>query len=108
MCELKEMSGWQPAVVERVIPRPDGLELLLSDPEKGRRTLLSPHELLTRYGLGDGSSVLERVVFVGPEDEHGQVLLVPAARRVDLSGRSIVRGSVIAERERADGRQDLA
>lgn len=95
--ELKEMFGWQPVVVERVIPRSDSLELLVSDPEKGRRTLLSPHELLTRYGLGDGSSVLERVVFVGPGDEHGQVLLVPAARRMDLSDRSIVRGRVLAE-----------
>jgi hypothetical protein len=99
---LKEMSGWQPGVVERVLPRADGLELLVSDAETGRRRVLSPHELLTRYGLGDGSSVLERVVFIAPGDEDGQILIVPAARRIDLSDRSIVQGWVLSEHETAD------
>ena len=87
---LEDALDWRAAVVERVTVQDQQLELVVSDRLDGQRTLLVDNDLLTRFGLGDASSLLERVVFVAAVGTDGAVQLVPAARRLDLSGRSVV------------------
>ena len=80
---LPTAANWSPMLVERAISRPSYLELQVANQAKGRIRLFINPDTLSRYGMGDASSLLERVIFVSEADNEGWVSLLPAARRVD-------------------------
>lgn len=87
---LPELS-WSPMVIERIFSRPCYLELVVAN-QAGRASLFITRDTLSRYGMGDASSLLERVVVVSEADEDGGVAIIPADRRVDHSQGSVISG----------------
>ena len=76
-------SRWMCGIVEKVTCRPERLELHISMPGEGSRRVFVDHAMLDRYGLGDASSLTERVVFFTQPDDQGRVQMLPVQRRVD-------------------------
>ena len=89
---LPDSPVWFPMVVERVVSRPSYLELEVASQAKGRMGLFIERDMLNRYGLGDASSLLERIIFVSGADDNGWVSLILADRRVDYHHGSAVSG----------------
>lgn len=89
---LHTASNWSPMLVERVVSRPSYLELQVANQAKGRISLFTKRETLSRYGMGDASSLLERVIFISEADGKGWVSVIPAARRADYKQGSAVPG----------------
>lgn len=83
---------WYPMLVECVANGPTYLELQVANATRGRSTVLVGTELLERYGLGDASSLLERIVFVSEPNKSGWLWLVPGTRRVNYKAVSIAPG----------------
>lgn len=90
---LPEGLTWSPMVVERVlVSGPSYLELTVSSTAKGRMNLSIKNDALDRYGLGDVSSLLERVVVVSEPDGKGRVSVVFADRRVNFHHGTVMPG----------------
>lgn len=89
---LPSVVDWYPMLVESVVVGPRYLELQVAGVARGRGIVLIGADLLERYGMGDASSLLERVVFVSEPDKSGWLWLVPGARRVSYSAGSAVAG----------------
>ena len=90
---LPEGLNWSPMVVERVlVSGPSYLDLTISSQTKGRMNLSIKSDTLNRYGLGDASSLLERVVVVSEPDDNGRVSVVLADRRVDFHHGTVIPG----------------
>jgi hypothetical protein len=84
--------NWSPMLIERVNSRASYLELRAASRATGHISLFTKPDSLNRYGMGDASSLLERVIFVSEADDKGWIYLVPAARRVDYRYGSAVSG----------------
>jgi len=89
---LPTASNWSPMLVERVISGPSYLELQVANQAKGRVSLFTKRDTLSRYGMGDASSLLERVIFISEADDKGWISLIPAARRADYKQGSAASG----------------
>ncbi len=89
---LPESANWSPMIIERILNRRSYLELVVANQMIGRASLFIRRDMLNRYGLGDASSLLERVVVVSEADENGWINLIPADRRVDYSHGSVISG----------------
>lgn len=76
-------ADWHPMLVESAVCGPTYTELQVASATRGRSSIFIDHEPLDRYGLGDASSLVERVVFLSDSDEGGRLWLAPGARRVD-------------------------
>jgi len=85
-------TGWTCGIVEKVICRPERLELHISTHGNGSRCVFVDHAILDRYGFGDASSFAERVVFFAQPDDQGWVRLFPVQRRTDYADGSAVDG----------------
>jgi hypothetical protein len=82
---LPEGLEWLPMVVEQVVvSRPSYLDLTIASQAKGRMILAVKTDMLGRYGLGDASSLLDRVVVVSEPDDNGRVCVILADRRIDF------------------------
>jgi hypothetical protein len=68
------------------------LKLVVANQKTGRASLFVKRDMLNRYGLGDASSLLERVVVVSEADESSWINLILADRRVDYSQGSVISG----------------
>lgn len=99
---LPESTSWSPVIVERILNRPSYLELVVANQATGRASLFVRRDMLNRYGLGDASSLLERVVVVSEADENGWINLIPADRRVDYSHGSVIPGWLHPSHQLAD------
>ena len=82
---IPTVADWHPMLVEGVVNGPTYAELQVASAARGRSSVFIDTESLDRYGLGDVSSLLERVVFVSEADENGRLWLAPSARRVDYN-----------------------
>ncbi len=90
---LPVVSNWSPMLVERARVNDGGLiDLQVASATVGRRTISIGFECLDEFGLGDVSSLLERVVFVSDANEDGSISLIPAARRVSFTTGSTISG----------------
>ncbi|MCV7230393.1 hypothetical protein [Mycolicibacterium komossense] len=89
---LPDETRWMCGIVEKVTCRPGQLEVHISTYGNGSWRVFVDHMMLDRYGLGDASSLTERVVFFTQPDDHGQVRLLPVQRRTDYAGGSPVVG----------------
>jgi hypothetical protein len=86
-------AGWTCGIVKKVICRPKRLELHISTTHSnGSRRVFVDHAILDRYGLGDASSLTERVMFFAQPDNQGWVHLLPVQRRTDYSDGSTTTG----------------
>ncbi len=90
--ELPKVPGWTLGIVEEVVPHQTYLELKVTAPGTAMRRLYVGRDLLDRYGLADASSLLERLVFQSPVDEHGGLRVVVAERRGDYGNPSVASG----------------
>jgi hypothetical protein len=89
---LPEALTWVPAIVERVIIRPEWLELEVSCRSVRKQRIFVEPSVLDRYGYGDASSLVERVVMISDADPGGTVQLLPVERRADNARSSAVTG----------------
>jgi hypothetical protein len=85
-------TRWMCGIVEKVSFRPGRLELHISTHEDGFQRVLVDHAMLDRYGFGDGSTLVERVVFFSQPDTQGWVHLMPIQRRTDQANGSAITG----------------
>jgi predicted RNA-binding Zn-ribbon protein involved in translation (DUF1610 family) len=89
---LPAVPTWRPMLVERVRTDESRLELQVASEAEGRTLITVENDILDRFGIGDASGLLERVVFVSTPDETGSISVIPAARRVSLVAGSSITG----------------
>lgn len=90
---IPSATNWQPLLIERVVVGPQHLELQVAGDARGRTSICVNVDFLTRFGIGDASSLLERIAFVSESDNDGRLYFLLGARRVDYSGGSIISAS---------------
>jgi len=90
---IPSATNWQPLLIERVVVGPQHLELQVAGEARGRTSIFVNVDFLTRFGIGDASSLLERVAFASDSDNDGRLYFSLGARRVDYSGGSIISAS---------------
>jgi len=91
---LPSGTGWMCGVVEKITCRPEHLEMHISTNGNGSWRVFVDHMLLDRYGFGDASSLVERVVFFTEPDDQGWVRLLPVQRRADYTDGSAAAGFI--------------
>lgn len=87
--------NWSPMIVEQVVmSRPSYLDMTIGSQAKGRIHLSIKDDILNRHGLGDASSLLERVLVVSEPDDSGRVSIILSDRRVDFHHSTIISGKM--------------
>lgn len=87
---LPAAFDWRPMIVESVRIDSSRLELQVANQVEGRISISIEAAALDRFGIGDASSLLERVIFVSGLDSAGTTHVVPAARRASYENGSAI------------------
>jgi len=88
---LPQSKDWTPMIIEAVINRPRFLELEVCRSGGRRQRLFIGREALNRYGFGDETSLVERLIMISTPSAEGWLDLLPAARRVDPTSGSFAK-----------------
>lgn len=99
---LPGSNGWTPMIVEAVINRPFFLELEVSRAGGRMQRLFIDRATLSRYGFGDASSLVERVIMISAPGKNGWVEFLPVARRADHA-HGTASGAWLHPRKQLDG-----
>jgi hypothetical protein len=87
---LPDSSPWTLGVVKRVRTHSTHVEMRVSVADGTDLSLCVDRAVLDIYGVGDASSLLERLAFASPPDSDGMLRFALGGRRVDYARASIV------------------